>query len=91
MDEKKEVNEEPEKPAENTGEGDKPKTTTLVDEANSAAKRLEEANKRKAELLRQEEELEARRALGGRSEAGGEATKKEETPKEYMNKVMSGN
>lgn len=74
-----------------SGEGDKSKKATLIDEANAAAKRLEEANERKSELLKQEEELNAKRILGGGSEAGGEPEKpKEETPKEYADKVMRG-
>ena len=72
MDETKEKTEEkkPEKPTGDTEEGNKPQTSTLIDDANSAAKRMEEANERKAELLRQEEEFAAKRALGGRAEAG---------------------
>ncbi len=54
--------------------GDKPRTTTLVDDANTAAERLEKANERTAELVRQEEELQSRKealnALGGGSPAG---------------------
>jgi hypothetical protein len=52
---------------------------------------MEEANKEKAELLKREEDLEARKALGGSSEAGAPPVKpKEEAPKEYAEKVLSG-
>jgi len=72
-----------------SGEGSKPEATTLVDEANAAAERLEKANERKAELLRQEEELAAKRALGGRSDAGqnkevSEEEKKKQGAKEFF-------
>ena len=75
----------------NTGEGDKPTTTPLIDSANEAAKRLEEANKVKAELLTREEELASKKMLGGQSEAGVEAKEpKEETAVEYKDRVMRG-
>jgi hypothetical protein len=73
--------------SEDAGEGIQPKAATLVDEANTAAQRLETANERKAELLRQEEDLEAKRALGGRSDAGQAPVKKEETPQEYRARI----
>ncbi len=89
MDETKEKTEEkkPEESTRDTKEGDKPKTSTLIDDANSAAKRLEEANERKAELLRQEEEFAAKRALGGRAEAGQTPVVKEETAIEYRDRI----
>jgi len=92
MDEKETTEEK--KPEGTTGtedEGSQPKAVTLIDQANSASERLEKANERKAELLRQEEELMAKRALGGNSEAGQSVEKKEETALEYKDKVMSGN
>jgi len=67
-------------------EGSEPQATTLVDEANTAAKRLEEANERKAELLRQEEGLQSRKealtALGGGSPAGTQSNKPQFTEEE---------
>lgn len=80
IDTDEEKTEEP-KPTEDSGDGDKPTTTTLVDEANLAAERLEEANKRKTELLKQEEELIAKRRLSGEAEAGQESVKKSEDEK----------
>lgn len=62
-------------PAGDTGTGDKPQKFTAIDDANTAAKRMEDANKVKAELLAREERLEAGKRLGGRSEAGQEPTK----------------
>ena len=76
--------------SENTGEGDKSQSTRLIDDTNLAAKRLEDANAERARLLQREEELEARRRLGGVSEAGQETKPKEETPKEYADRIMRG-
>ncbi len=90
MDEQTEEKTEEKKPEESTGdtkEGNKPKTSTLIDDANSAAKRMEEANERKSELLRQEEELMAKRALGGVTEAGQTPVVKEETAIEYRDRI----
>jgi hypothetical protein len=42
----------------------------LITKANLAAERLEAANKRMEELVRINEELEAKRILSGKSEAG---------------------
>ena len=63
-------------------------TEEITAEANAAAERLEEANKKKAELLAREEAL---KALSGNAEAGqAPPEKKEETPKEYKDRVMKG-
>lgn len=75
----------------NQEQPEQPKANTLVDEANAAAERLEKANERKAELIRQEEELAAKKALGGQSEAGQPQKPKEETPKEYADRIMKNN
>ena len=62
-----------------------------IDRANLAAERLESANKAREALLTREEKLEVSRRLGGRSEAGAKTEKKkEETPEEYKERVMSG-
>lgn len=71
--------------------GDKPGVYKPIDDANLAAKRMEDANKERRELLDREEEMIAKRALGGITEAGtAPENPKEETPLEYRNKVMSG-
>lgn len=75
---------------ESTEDGDKPKTFTAIDDANLAAKRLEDANKIKSDLLDREERLLAEAKLGGKSEGGEGSNTKEETPKEYKDKVMRG-
>jgi len=43
---------------------------SLIDQANQAAKRLEDANKVMEALIKKQEGIEARRLLGGQSEAG---------------------
>lgn len=53
----------------------------LIDAANKAAARLEEANKINLELLRRAEALDARRILGGYSEAGNKAPEVSEEEK----------
>jgi len=64
------------------GEGDKSETPQSIVDANAAAKRLEEANEKHAELLAKQEDMIARKILGGHSEAGQEA--KKEDPSEKM-------
>lgn len=84
MDEEQEKTTEGEKtevkPA-NTGEGNKPQTTPLIDIANAAAERMEKANEETARLVARQEELEQRRALGGRSEAGNAPKQKTDDEK----------
>lgn len=74
---------------ENTAEGSEREATTLLEQANAAAKRLEEANIKAADNLRRQEAIRAREALGGNTDAG-QPSKVEETPQEYAKKVMSG-
>lgn len=91
MDEKTETKETTDTPKEDAGAGNKPQTTPLIDIANAAAKRMEDANAETARLQEVQAERDQRIALGGRSNAGGEAVKpKEDTPKEYVDKVMRG-
>ncbi len=64
--------------------------TPLIDDANLAAKRMEDANKEKKELLDREEQLMAKRALGGVTEAGQTAVAKIETDEEYTARFERG-
>ena len=64
--------------------------TPLIDDANLAAKRMEDANKEKKELLDREEELMAKRALGGVTEAGQATVAKIETDEEYTARFERG-
>jgi len=78
-----------EQPTDNSGKGNKPTSTPLINSANEAAERLEKANAVKDELLQREEELASQRTLGGRAEGGTETKPKEETPQEYAARVMA--
>lgn len=74
---------------ENT-EQEQPQSSTLIENATSAAERLEEANQKQEELLNRQEELMARQQLGGKADAGQEAEKpKEETAEDYAKRVMA--
>ena len=88
--EKEDIKKDIERTPEDTGEGSEPKAATLVDKANAAAQRMEEATKKKQEVLDREEELMARAALSGRAEAGQEPIKKEETDEEYTARFFKG-
>ena len=73
--------------------GDNNKGLDIITEASEAAKRLEEANKKKEELLNREEMLEAKKLLSGESEAGKIPEKKEDPykdPIEYSKAIMEG-
>jgi len=66
-------------------------STPLIDSANKTTAELKEQLDRKEDLLRREEALQVTNSLGGQSSGGSESEeKKEDTPKEYMDKVMSG-
>ena len=64
------------------------KNEEMVERANAAAGRLEEANKRLEKNLKEQEKLQVIENLGGKAEAKDE--KVEETPEEYKDKVMGG-
>jgi len=70
--------------------GSKYETTPVIERARETAERLEVANTKKEELLNREEQIMAKKALGGTTEAGQGSEKKEETDKEYGDKVLSG-
>ena len=72
----------------NNDNGNEPEAGTLIDRANSAAERLKAENDRKEVLLKREEELAARRALGGETKNAPDKAPVE-TPQEYMKRVMS--
>ena len=63
----------------------------LIKSEDALLERMEEANKEKADNLTREEALADRKMLGGDSAGKGEETApKEETAKEYKDKVMKG-
>lgn len=56
-----------------------------------AAERIEKASAEAKETLRKMEELASRRLLGGQTDAGEQPPPvKEETPKEYKDRIMRG-
>ena len=72
--------------------GSESKTVSKLDRADQIAERQKRENDRREELLTREENLEARKTVGGRAEAGGVKEKpKELSPEEYVDKVMAGN
>ena len=80
-----------EQPADDTGEGDKPKAPTLYEQTNQATERLEQANAKTEELLNRQEELYQKQQLGGVTEAGKpqvpELSKEEQEAKARIKEV----
>lgn len=93
MDEEKKDEEkkepEPEPTKDNDG-GDKPDPLKPIVDANSAAKRMEDANKKREQLQKVDIELEARRAIAGNAEAGMSMEKKKPTDEEYAELMFKG-
>ncbi len=68
--------------------GDKYETTPIIERAREEREKLEAATKAQREENDRTEAIMTRRALGGTTEAGGiKEEKKEETPKEYANRI----
>ena len=76
--------------SEDTGEGDKSKTPQSIVDANLAAERMEKATEKHKEQLDRQEDMIARKILGGTTEAGGNKEEKvktlQEAAKEYIDK-----
>ncbi len=93
MDEEETKKEEgkPEEGTTDTDAGNTPKASSLIDDANTAAKRLEEANKKQEELINRQEEIYAKQQLAGRAEAGSITEKpKKQTDTEYAESLERG-
>jgi hypothetical protein len=75
------------KPEDNAGV-DKRANVDLIAQANSAAERLEAANKALEKNLARQEAMFIEQKLGGRSNAGTPPQKLDETPEEYAARVM---
>jgi len=84
------TNEESEDTTPTEDAGNKPTTTPLIDIANAAAERMEEANKETGRLQEVQAERDARIALGGRSGGAVEPVKKEVDSEQYAKDVLSG-
>ena len=65
---------------------------TLIEKAETVAKRIEEANKVAQEILERNEKIIAEDKLAGRSSAGTQApiVDKEQAEKDRLNKILSG-
>ena len=63
---------------------------SLYDKTEAIVTRQEEANKKTEELLERQETLHANQRLAGTSGGNVEVKTKEETPKEYSDRVMKG-
>ena len=86
-----EKQEEGEQITEESGDGDKPERSDLIEKANEAAERLEVATKKQEAILNDQKEFAVKSALSGKAEAGIAPTPKpEETDKEYAARVMRG-
>jgi len=58
--------------------------------AEKVLEEIKKENDRKESLIKRDEDLTAKKMLGGVTQAGQEPAKKVETPKEYKDRVMSG-
>lgn len=77
-----------EKPADDIGAGDKSQTISELDRADQIAERQKRENDRRESLLTREENLEARRKIGGLAEAGKPSEKKEESDHDYRMRIQ---
>lgn len=78
-----------EQPAKNIGDGNIPETTSLLDQADRTAKRMEEATKKFEELVKRNEAINARMMLAGRSQAGQPTKTAEELQAEKDEKEIA--
>lgn len=63
----------------------------VLRQAEELAKRIEAGNEEAKKILAQQQELAARKLLGGMTDAGRQPEQpKEESPKEYVERIMSG-
>lgn len=68
-----------------------PTTQQLVERAEAAAQRIEEANAKQEELMNKQNEARARDILAGQSVKQAEPEKKEMSKKDYANEILKGN
>ena len=67
----------------------KEEAPTILEQTKTVLEELKAANAEKKALLDREEKIAATAMLSGRADAG-KPLKKEETPKEYKNRIMRG-
>ena len=77
-------------PEGDTKAGLQSETISELDRADQIAERQKRENDRREELLIREENLEARRAVGGGSEGGQPVEKKEISPSDYADAAIRG-
>tara|TARA_R110000787_G_scaffold116592_1_gene226886 strand:+ start:123 stop:419 length:297 start_codon:yes stop_codon:yes gene_type:complete len=78
-------------PTQNSNEGSKYETTPIIERAREERERLERATAAQKIENDRTEAIQARNALGGRSEGAAlEEVKAEQTPQEYASQIMSG-
>ena len=73
-----------------SGDGDKPQTPKVIEEANAAAERLEKATEEMRKENSRHEEIMARKVLAGETEAGSAPKKEKETDEEYVERFKRG-
>ena len=83
--------EEPKNTEGDTTEGDKYETTPVIERAREERERMDATLKALRKENDRREKIQAYDKLGGKSEgAAQEEVKKEETPKEYKDRIMRG-
>ena len=83
--------EEPEEQPTEEGEALESKTASaLIDKANKAAERLEEANKTLSGLLEEQRLMKVEQTMGGQAKAGSQKKTKEETDKDNARAMLEG-
>jgi len=66
------------------------KSNTMIDRANAAAQRMEDANTELSKLLAKQESMKVEETLGGTTEAGKQEKSKEELETESAKKMLEG-
>ncbi len=89
--EKVEEKPEEEKETAPTNEAEPKKTVETLDRADEIVERRNRVCEREEKILERKEALEARRLVGGETEAGQPTETKEQSAKDYATKVMENN
>jgi len=87
--EEKKIEEPEEQPTEENALESKT-ASALIDKANKAAERLEEANKRLSGLLEEQRLMNVENVMGGQAKAGSQKKTKEETDKDNARAMLEG-